>query len=148
MHDQSLQSCPTLCDPVDRSPQVLVHGILQAWIVEWVTMPSFQGSSWPRDPTPVSGIPCIGRWVPYHWCHLGSPYIINTMCKITNEYLLYNTGNSTQCTMVANGKEFQKRGDICTHIADSLWLFVGGLLCIHIPFLLPTELLNNITAYT
>ena len=31
---KSLQSCLTLCDPVDSSPPV--HGILQARILEWV----------------------------------------------------------------------------------------------------------------
>ena len=33
----SLQSCPTLCDPIDSSPTGSpVHGILQARILEWV----------------------------------------------------------------------------------------------------------------
>ena len=31
------QSCPTLCNPMDCSPPgSLVHGIFQAWILEWV----------------------------------------------------------------------------------------------------------------
>ena len=30
------QSCPTLCEPMDY----IVHGILQARILEWVTFPS------------------------------------------------------------------------------------------------------------
>ena len=35
------QSCPTLCDPVNCSPQgSSVHGILQARILEWVVSPS------------------------------------------------------------------------------------------------------------
>ena len=35
------QSCPTLCDPEDYSlPGSSVHGILQARILEWVTIPS------------------------------------------------------------------------------------------------------------
>ena len=35
------QSCPTLWDPVDRSPPgSSVHGILQARILEWVAIPS------------------------------------------------------------------------------------------------------------
>ena len=35
------QSCLTLCDPMDCSPPgSSVHGILQARILEWVTMPS------------------------------------------------------------------------------------------------------------
>ena len=51
------QWCPTLCDPMDCSlPASAVHGILQARIVEWVAMPSFRGSSWPRDWTQVSHI--------------------------------------------------------------------------------------------
>ena len=46
----SLQSCPTLCDPVDLSPpDSSVHRILQARILEWVAMLSFRGSSQPRD---------------------------------------------------------------------------------------------------
>ena len=34
-----LQSCPTLCDPIDGSPPGFsVPGILQASILEWVTI--------------------------------------------------------------------------------------------------------------
>ena len=41
-----LQSCLTLCDPMDYSPPVSsVHGILQARLLEWVPMPSSRGSS-------------------------------------------------------------------------------------------------------
>ena len=36
---KSLQSCPTLCDPIDGSPPVSpVPGILQARTREWVTI--------------------------------------------------------------------------------------------------------------
>ena len=41
---QSLQLCPTLCDPMDCSPPLShgssVHGILQVRILEWVAMSS------------------------------------------------------------------------------------------------------------
>ena len=38
---KSLQSCPTLCDPVDGSPQGSpVPGILQARTLEWVAISS------------------------------------------------------------------------------------------------------------
>ena len=41
MAAKSLQSCPTLCDPIDGSqPGSPVRGILQARILEWVAMPS------------------------------------------------------------------------------------------------------------
>ena len=42
-----VQSCPTLCDPMDYT----VHGILQARIMEWVAFPFSRGSSQPRDQT-------------------------------------------------------------------------------------------------
>ena len=35
-----LQSCPTLCNPIDGSPPgSSVHGILQARTLEWVAIP-------------------------------------------------------------------------------------------------------------
>ena len=46
VHAQSLQSCPTLCYPMDCSPPgSSVHGILHARILEWVAVPSCRGSS-------------------------------------------------------------------------------------------------------
>ena len=52
---KSLQSCPTLCSPMDcSSPGSSVHGILQARILEWVAIPSSTGSSQLRDQTLVS----------------------------------------------------------------------------------------------
>ena len=66
-HDKSLQSCPTLCDTMDCTPPASsICGILQARILEWVTVTSSRGSSQPRDLTSVSYVSCIGRWVPYH----------------------------------------------------------------------------------
>ena len=44
------QLCPTLCDPMD----CIVHGILQARILEWAAFPFSRGSSQPRDRTQVS----------------------------------------------------------------------------------------------
>ena len=47
---QSLQSRPTLGDPVDRSPpDSSVDGILQAGILERVSMPSSRGASQLQD---------------------------------------------------------------------------------------------------
>ena len=71
---KSFQSCPTLCDPMDCNPPgSSVHGILQARKLEWVSMPSFMGSFWPRDWTRVSYVSCIGRQILYQWRHLGNP---------------------------------------------------------------------------
>ena len=45
------QSCPTLWDPWTVAHQApLCLGILQARILEWVSMPSSRGSSQPRSP--------------------------------------------------------------------------------------------------
>ena len=52
---------------MERSPPgSSVQGILQARILEWVAMPSSRGSSQPRDPTHVSYVSRIIRWVLYH----------------------------------------------------------------------------------
>ena len=37
------------CDPMNYSlPGSSLHGILQGRLLEWVAMPSFRGSSWPK----------------------------------------------------------------------------------------------------
>ena len=61
MRAKSLQSCLILCVPMDHSlPGSSVHGILQARILEWVSMPFSRGSSQPRDRTQVSL--CLLHW--------------------------------------------------------------------------------------
>ena len=62
------QSCLTLCNPMDCSPPgSSVHGILQARLLEWVTISSSRRSSQPRERTCVSGISCIDRQI-LHYC--------------------------------------------------------------------------------
>ena len=52
--DEVAQSCPTLCYPMDCSlPGFSVHGILQARILEWVTI------SFSRGPSRLS----YGTWI-------------------------------------------------------------------------------------
>ena len=49
------QSCPTLCNPMDRSPPgSSVHETLQARILECVAVPSCRGSSRPGDCAHIS----------------------------------------------------------------------------------------------
>ena len=57
----SLQSCPTLCNPMDYSQtgSSSVRGILQATILEWAAMTSARGSSQPRDGAQVSYVPAL-----------------------------------------------------------------------------------------
>ena len=51
---KSLQSCPTLCDPIDGSPlDSSVPGILQARILEWVAIAfSVIFTKWVLKPCP------------------------------------------------------------------------------------------------
>ena len=59
------QLCPTLGDPMDCSlPGSSVHGILEARILEWVTIPFSRGSSQSRDWTQVSYVAggCFTIW--------------------------------------------------------------------------------------
>ena len=66
-----LKSCPTLCHPMDCSPQgSTVHGIFQARILEWVAISFSRGSPQPRNRTCV---PCIDRQIFYHWATRGAP---------------------------------------------------------------------------
>ena len=56
---KSLQSYPTLCDPMDCSlPGSSVHEILQARILECVAMPSTRGSSL------IQGLILFFLWLP------------------------------------------------------------------------------------
>ena len=74
MYAQSLQSCLTLCNPMDCNlPGSSLHGILQARILEWVAVPSFRESSQSRDQNCVLHLTYISRQVLYHYCHMGSP---------------------------------------------------------------------------
>ena len=63
------QLCPTLCDPMDYT----VHRILQARILEWVTVPFSRLSYKPRDRTQAY-LHC--RWILYQLSHQGSPRIL------------------------------------------------------------------------
>ena len=57
---KSLQSCPTLCSPVDCSPpDSSVRGLLQARTLEWVAMPFSRASSPPRDRTHVYALAVV-----------------------------------------------------------------------------------------
>ena len=82
------------CVWLSATPWIVAHdysvcGVFQARALGWVAMPSSRWSvpssresSPPRDQTCASYITYIGRWVPYHESHLGSP-----------SFLLF-TGNS------------------------------------------------------
>ena len=93
---------------MDHSPpESSIHGILQARILEWVAMVSSRASSPPRDRTQVSYVSCIGSWVLYYQCHLGSPVVL----------MQYKVGMSLEYSVLLLQ-------------ATRVWFLVGGLICL------------------
>ena len=67
------QSCLTLCSPMDCSLSgSSVHGILQARMLEWVSIPFSRRSSQPRDQTQVS---CIAAKFFTVWATREAPFL-------------------------------------------------------------------------
>ena len=70
-----IQSCPTICDPVDCNPPGFsVPGILQTRIQEWVAI-SFSNLLWNPDSLTLSVNESFSHLVMSHslWCHVWSP---------------------------------------------------------------------------
>ena len=116
----AVQSCPTLCDPMDCSPPgSSVHGILQAKILEWVVIPFSRASSWPRDLTRVFHIAdkfftiWATRWDP-QTSQLGQAFCFKLLCKST----IYAAGG---------GENWAKMSKKFTTTCFSVFLF--GLGC-------------------
>ena len=66
------QSCPTLCNPMDRSPPGSpIPGILQARTLEWVAISFSRGSFQPRDRTHVQ----TSTWISYRYTYI--PFLLN-----------------------------------------------------------------------
>ena len=64
---KSLQSCPTLCDPMDCSlPDSSVHEISLARIQEWVAISFSRGCSQPRDHIHI----CLHNPLKWVWLYL------------------------------------------------------------------------------
>ena len=75
VHAKSLQSCPTLCDPMDySSPGSSVHGISQTRISEWVAMPFPPGTK----PLSLTSPALAGRF-----------FTTSATCKINFVYFLF-----------------------------------------------------------
>jgi len=68
------QFCLTLCDPM----VYMVHGILQARILEWIAFPFSRGFSQPRDRTRVI-LHC--RWILYQLSYQGHSGKLQWMCS-------------------------------------------------------------------
>ena len=77
------KSC--LCDPMDCSPpESSVHGISQAWLLEWVAISFSRGSSWPSYRT------CVSCLTGFTTESSGKPmivivYFVNIPCTFENK---------------------------------------------------------------
>ena len=90
---KSLQSCPTLKDPMDCSlPGSSIHGIFQARVLEQGAISSSRGSSRPRNRTQVSHI--IGRHTLYPLSHQGS-HLMMLWCKAVANKTCYTENLNT-----------------------------------------------------
>ena len=123
---KSLQSCPTLCDPIDGSPPGSpVPGILQARTLEWVTISFPNAWKWkvkvkllsrvqPQRPYGLQPSRLLHPWdFPGKstgvGCHLaslicglyGCLYTLLHLKWIINKDLQYSTPNSAQCYVAA-----------------------------------------------
>ena len=68
---KSLQSCPTLCDPIDGSPPGSpVPGILQARVLEWVAFSfssAWKGKGKVKSLSPSSDQSALSLWIYLFW---------------------------------------------------------------------------------
>ena len=83
----SLQSCPTLCNPMDCNPSgSSVHRILQARVLEWVAILFSRRSSPPRSNLGLRHC----RQVLYHLSHQGSLALLFKLYVM----VCFNLGNN------------------------------------------------------
>ena len=69
---KSLQSCPTLCDPIDGSPPGCpIPGILQARTLEWVAIPFSNACKWKVKVKSLSRVWLLV--IPWTAAHLAPP---------------------------------------------------------------------------
>ena len=112
------QSCLTFCDPMDYSlPGSSVHGILQARILEWVTVYSSRGSSCLRDRTCVSRVSCIAGSL-YHLSHQRSldQLLFRSFKERGLKYDLAVYGHFFPCNRHRSGCEKTRFGNIISTI--------------------------------
>ena len=92
---QSFSCIRLFCDLRDCSPSSSsVHGILQARILQWVTISYFRGSSQPRDGTLLSFFSCIDRQILYHCTTWAVAYYCNIRGLLSMAYYWNRRGLS------------------------------------------------------
>ena len=114
MRAKSLQSCPTLCDPINYSPPGFsVHGILQAGILEWVAMPSSIGIYGERETKE-------GRFCSQETHNLGK--------EISKEIISLHCGNpSKEIRRIEGSRPYAIR--FCCCLVAKSWLLCDPMDC-------------------
>ena len=109
MRADSLQSCLTLCDPLDCRPLgSSVHGILQASILEWVAI-SFSGGIFPNQGSNLpGGLQDTEVWVPRTRKQSTSLLRCLTVLFLDNALLPMDKGK-----MLKRPAHFQRAGKNC-----------------------------------
>ena len=139
------QSCPTPCYSMDCTLLVSsVCGILQARILEWIDIPFYRASSWPREWT---GISCIADRFFTNWTTREAPvgfHRTDQLHLLWRQWLGHRLG-SLQCWMVCLGNEL--RLSCCfwdwTQVLH-FWLFCWLLELLHFcKGILPTVVDKN-----
>ena len=98
---KSLQSCPTLYDPIDCIPPgSSVHGILKARILEWVAIYYSRGSSQPRDGLCISCGSCIAESFLTHWATGEAQHLCCIIIFKISLYLPYCSFEASQVVLV------------------------------------------------
>ena len=111
------QSCPTLCDPMD----CIVHGILQARILEWVAFPFSRGSSQPRDQTQVSCI--VGRFFTSRTTREAQLYVYSSRIQTPRICILqYTQPRSQPYSATCRSPQATAAYKASTHAASSDWI--------------------------
>ena len=81
-------------------PGSSVHEILQARILEQVTISYSRGSSWPRDQNPISCVSCTGGQILYHCTTLEAPFpfcsCTQTRMKVGTEFKPFSLPDAIQ----------------------------------------------------
>ena len=149
-HAKLLQSCPTLCNPMDFS----VHGALQIKILEWVSISFSRGSSQPRDW--ATSLELAGRFfttetpgkpnkVPYKSAILLSPprdlfclfSRLVIFCKLTWVFSLIFSEST--CSLCSNTPKFlMKLINFMETVYDYQVVMLQNVRFILVPLSLPT----------
>ena len=141
MRAKSLQSCLTLCNPIDCSLLGLsIHGIRQARILEWVAILF-------SEDLPDSGIKlqflylsCIDRQILYHLHHLVWLYKNVSLYNQIIDFFICSASWTTQWISLllrSHGYSFYTRHKLLKIVLLSFIFWAWFLLYIFVVFFLP-----------